>query len=53
MSKPDTLSWQADHRTEADNNDNIVLLKPELFAICSLEGVVVQENEADILKEVC
>ena len=33
MGKPDMLSQQVDHRTRAGNNNNIVLLKPELFAI--------------------
>ena len=53
MGEPDALSWQADHGTGAGNNDNIVLLKPVLFAICALEGMVIQGDEANILKEIC
>ena len=52
MGKPDVLSRRADHRTGVGNNDNIILLKPELFAICALEGVAVQGDEANILKEI-
>ena len=52
MGKPDTLSWQADHRTGVGDNDNIVLLKPELFAIRALEGMAIQGDEANILKEI-
>ncbi|KAG5720914.1 hypothetical protein E4T56_gene397 [Termitomyces sp. T112] len=40
MGKPDALSRRADHGTGAGDNYNIVLLKPELFAICVLEGIV-------------
>ncbi|KAG5719506.1 hypothetical protein E4T56_gene11418 [Termitomyces sp. T112] len=44
MGKPDALSRRADHGTGAGDNDNIVLLKPELFAICALEGIGAQED---------
>ena len=52
MGKPDILSQQADHRTWAGNNDNIVLLKPKLFVIHALEGMAVQGDEANIFKEI-
>ncbi|KAG5351150.1 hypothetical protein C0989_007720 [Termitomyces sp. Mn162] len=53
MGKPDTLSRQADYGTRAgDNDNNIILLKPELFAICALEGIVVQGDEVNILKDI-
>ncbi|KAG5732785.1 hypothetical protein E4T56_gene2807 [Termitomyces sp. T112] len=43
--------WQ--HFLEgAEDNDNIVLLKPELFATHALEGIVVQEDEANILRNI-
>ena len=35
------------------NNNNIVLLKSKLFAICALEGKVIQGDEVNILKEIC
>ncbi|KAG5333090.1 hypothetical protein C0989_006287, partial [Termitomyces sp. Mn162] len=52
MGKPDALSRQADHGTGAGDNDNIVLLKPELFAIHALEGIVAQRDEANILRDI-
>ena len=53
MGKPDVLSQRADHGTGAGDNDNIVLLKLELFAICALEGMVIQGDEVNILKKIC
>ncbi|KAG5722774.1 hypothetical protein E4T56_gene7985 [Termitomyces sp. T112] len=52
MGKPDALSRQADHGTGAGDNYNIVLLKPELFAIHALEGIVAQGDEANILRDI-
>ncbi|KAG5328354.1 hypothetical protein C0989_010562, partial [Termitomyces sp. Mn162] len=52
MGKPDALSGQADHGTGAGDNNNIILLKPELFAIHAIEGIVAQGDEADILKDI-
>ncbi|KAG5348745.1 hypothetical protein C0989_008503 [Termitomyces sp. Mn162] len=52
MGKPDALSRQADHGTGAGDNDNIVLLKLELFAIHALEGIVAQKDEANILRDI-
>ena len=52
MGKPDMLSQRADHGTGVGDNDNIVLLKPELFAIHALEGMAIQGDEANILKEI-
>ena len=53
MGKPDALSQQADYGMEAGNNNNIVFLKPELFAIRALEGMAIQGDEANILKKIC
>jgi hypothetical protein len=33
MGKPDTLSRQADHGSGQGDNDNLMLLDPELFQI--------------------
>ncbi|KAG5716582.1 hypothetical protein E4T56_gene16161 [Termitomyces sp. T112] len=52
MGKPDALSRQADHGTRVGDNNNIVLLKPELFAIHALEGIVAQGDEANILRDI-
>ncbi|KAG5716926.1 hypothetical protein E4T56_gene8535 [Termitomyces sp. T112] len=51
MDKLDALSKQAGHGTGAGDNDNIVLLKPELFAIHALEEIVVQGDKANILRD--
>jgi hypothetical protein len=42
MGKPDALSQQSDHSDGKQNNENIVLLKPELFTIRALEGLRVE-----------
>ena len=52
MSKPDTLSCQTDHGTSIGDNDNIVLLRLELFAIWALEGLVIQDEEVSILADI-
>jgi len=38
MGKTDTLSHQSDHRTGLEDNDNMVLLTPNFFAVQALEG---------------
>ena len=52
MGKPDTLLHWADHGTGAGNNDNIVLLRLEPFAIWALEGLVIQSKEVTILADI-
>src|SRR6266568_9326706 len=52
MGKPDALSRQADHGTGADDNSNIVLLPPKLFAIRALEGLEFAGSEWDILRDI-
>jgi hypothetical protein len=39
MGKSDALSQRADHGTGSDDNTNIVLLTPGLFAVRALEGL--------------
>ena len=52
MGKPDALSRRADHGSGAGDNNNITLLRPELFAIRALEGVAVQGDEVNILRDI-
>ena len=52
MGKPDTLLHWADHGTGAGDNNNIVLLRPELFAIWALEGLAIQGEEVSILADI-
>jgi hypothetical protein len=52
MGKPDALSRRPDHGDGAKDNADIMLLKPELFAIRALEGVQAEGEEREILKEI-
>ena len=52
MGKPDALSWCPDHRDSNGDNTDLVLLKPELFMIRALKGVVFEGAEQDVLKEI-
>ncbi|KAG6883394.1 hypothetical protein C0993_006420 [Termitomyces sp. T159_Od127] len=52
MEKPNALFQRADHSIEGDDNSNIVLLWPGLFAIQAMEGLAIQEAEVDILWDI-
>ena len=52
MEKPDVLSRRLDHGKGASDNEDMVLLRPELFAIRALEGVQLEGPEQDILREI-
>jgi len=52
MGKPDALSRRPDHGSGDGDNRNMVLLKPEHFAIRAIEGVQIQGEERDFLKEI-
>jgi hypothetical protein len=52
MGKADALSRRADHDTGEKDNEDVVLLKPELFVVRALEGAELIGEEAAILKEV-
>ena len=52
MGKSDVLSWRSDHGSGMDDNQNLTLLTPNLFAIRALEGLQVVGEEKDILKEI-
>jgi hypothetical protein len=49
MGKPDALSRPADHRSRQGDNDNLILLVPELFQIHVLAGIRLEGNEHNIL----
>ena len=53
MGKPDVLLWRLDHGNGASDNEDVVLLQLELFAIRALEGVQLEGPERDILREIC
>jgi hypothetical protein len=52
MGKPDALSRWANHRSGQGDNDNLMLLAPELFWIHALAGIKLEGNECNILQEV-
>jgi hypothetical protein len=49
MGKPDTLSRWADDGSGQGDNDNLMLLAPELFWIHTLAGIRLEGNEHNIL----
>jgi len=49
MGKPDALSWRPDHDKGTSDNEDVILLRPELFAIRALEGIQSEGLEKDIL----
>jgi len=51
MGKTDTLSHQSDHRTGSEDN-NMVLLTPNFFAVQALEGLEAAGEERGILKDI-
>jgi len=53
MEKPDILLQRPDHDNRASDNKDVVLLRPELFAIRALKGVQLEGPEKDILREIC
>jgi len=52
MGKPDALSRRPDRGNGGRDNEDLVLLKPELFAIRALEGISMEGVEKEILEEV-
>ena len=52
MGKPNALSQRADHGTSSNDNSNITLLTPGLFAIHALEGLEVTREEQNILQDI-
>jgi transposase InsO family protein len=52
MGKPNALFRQADHGSGQGDNNNLILLAPELFWIYALTGVRLEGDERNILREV-
>jgi transposase InsO family protein len=52
MGKSDALSRRADHGSGSKDNEDIVLLTPDFFAVRALEGVELIGEEREILREV-
>jgi hypothetical protein len=49
MGKPDALSRRAIHGSRQGDNDNLMLLAPELFQMYVLAGVRLKGDEHNIL----
>jgi len=52
MGKPDALSRRPDHGKGTSDNEDVVLLRPELLAIRALEGIQSEGPEKNILREI-
>jgi len=52
MGKMVTLSCRSNHRTGSEDNDNMVLLTLNFFAVRALEGLEAAEEERGILKDI-
>ena len=52
MGKPNALSRRADHGSGSGDNENMILLAPDRFAIRALQGLEVIGEEWDILKNI-
>jgi len=52
MGKPDALSQRPDHSKGASNNEDMVLLRPELIAVQALEKLYLEGPERDMLREI-
>ena len=52
MGKLDALSQRPDHGKGASDNEDVVLLRPELIAVQALEGLHLEGPERDMLREI-
>jgi len=52
MGKPDALSSRSDHGTSADNNSDIVLLTPKLFAVSMRKRFLLRFTGIDVLRAI-
>ena len=52
MGTLDTLSWRSDHGDGKQDNSNIMLLKLDFFTIRALEGLMVEGEEKEIVREI-
>ena len=52
MGKLDTLLQRPDHGKGASDNEDVILLRPELIAVRALEGLRLEGLERDMLREI-
>jgi len=52
IGKPDALSRRPDHGKGTSDNEDVVLLQPELIAVRALKGLHLERPERDMLREI-
>ena len=52
MGKSDALSHCSDHGSRSSDNSNMILLHPELFAVCALKGLTLVGEECGIVGDI-
>ena len=52
MGKSDALSRRPDHGDGSGDNQNLVLLRPEFFAVRAMEGVAFEGEEQEVMREI-
>lgn len=52
MEKSDVLSRQLNHGTRAQDNQDIVLIHPEFFTVCTLEDFILEGEKYSILTDI-
>ena len=52
MGKSDALSHRLDHGLGSGDNSNMILLRPELFAVRALEGLTLVGEEHEIVHKI-
>ena len=52
MGKSDALSHHSDHSLGSGDNSNMILLHPELFTVCALEGLTLVGEECRIVGDI-
>ena len=52
MGKSDVLCQRSDHGSRSEDNQNLTLLTPSLFAVRALEGLQTIGEEKDILSKI-
>ena len=52
MGKSDALSHHSNHSLGSGDNSNMILLHPELFKVCALEGLTLVGEEHRIVGDI-
>ena len=52
MGEPDALSRRSDHGSGSDDNENVVLLSPDVFTVAALTVLRTTGEEAEVLRDI-